>query len=61
MATKQQAIEALKALQESVNEFHALPQYRQYVEQHKMGLISGEYQLIDQLLDRGLLRVPSRR
>lgn len=60
MVDKQQAIAALVALQESVNDFHALPQYRQYVEQHKMGLISSEYQMIDQLLDRGLLRVPRR-
>jgi hypothetical protein len=61
MIDKQAAIKALLDLQESVNDFHKQPQYRQYVEQHKMGLISGEFQIIDQLLDRGLLRVPSRK
>ena len=60
MVDKQQAIEALVALQESVNDFHALPQYRQYVEQHKLKLISSEYGMIDQLLDKGYLRVPQR-
>ena len=46
----------LKELQLVVNELSKEPQYRQYVEQHKMSLISGKFATIDKLLDIGLLR-----
>jgi len=55
---KESAIRALLGLQDSVNELYELPQYKQYVEQHKLSLIDGKYAMIDKLLDEGLLRVP---
>ena len=45
-------------VQKLVNELATFPQYRQYVEQHKLSLIDSRLSEIDALLDSGEITVP---
>ena len=47
--------EILTDLQNSVDEMRNVPQFRNYVNEHKLGLIDSNYDIIDRLLDLGYL------
>lgn len=48
--------EAIKRLQESVDEMKQSPQFRQYVKQRKLSLIDSKFEIIDRLLCAGVLK-----
>ena len=48
--------EAIRGLQESVDEMKQSPQFRQYVEQRKLSLINSKFEMIDRLLNLGVLK-----
>lgn len=52
--TEKQAL--IKELQEAVNLLRSQPQYKQYVEQRKLHLISSKYTIFDLLLNKGILK-----
>jgi len=47
--------EAIAELQKSVDEMRELPQYRQYVNQAKLGLLDSRFEIMDKLLAAGIL------
>jgi hypothetical protein len=45
----------MEELQLSVNDMKKMPQYRQYVQQRKLSLLSNDFRLLDTLLTLGIL------
>jgi len=52
--TEKQAL--IKELQEALDLLRSQPQYKQYVEQRKLHLISSKYAIFDLLLNKGILK-----
>lgn len=45
----------IAGLQESINDLRKLPQYSQYISQHKLSLLDSRFDTMDALLNLGIL------
>ncbi len=48
--------QAIKSMQDLVNELKTSPQFAEYVKMHKVSLIDSRLGMIDQFLDTGVLK-----